>query len=67
LALDESKETDEVFTKEGLTFVVDKGFFADAKPIKVDFSPMGFTVSSSIKLQKGGGCGGCGGGSECGS
>jgi len=39
--------------------VVEKDFLEKAKPIKVDFSPMGFQVSSNMDLG-GGGCGsGC--------
>ena len=63
LALDEPKETDNVYEVNGLKFLVDKEFMEQAKPIKVDSTARGFQVSSSLKLEKG--CGsGCG--SSCG-
>ena len=52
MALDESREGDEVFDDRDLTFVVEKEFFEKIKPIKVDYveSPMGagFSISSSM-------------------
>ena len=50
MALDESKDTDEKFDIDGYTYVVEKEFLAQAKPIKVDFLDVGFKVTSSIKL-----------------
>jgi iron-sulfur cluster assembly protein len=65
MALDEPKETDEVITDNGLTFLIDKTLYADAQPIKVDFieSEMGagFKLSSDLAAPEGG----CG--SSCGS
>ncbi|MFP4477272.1 MAG: hypothetical protein ACLFOY_17045 [Desulfatibacillaceae bacterium] len=46
--------------------MVDKGFFEEIKPVKIDFTPMGFHVASNLKVQPGGGCGGCGGDTSCG-
>ena len=37
MALDEQKETDEVFTVKGATFLVDKTLFERAKPIHIDY------------------------------
>ena len=37
MALDEKKETDEVFTTGGATFLVDKTLFERAKPIHIDY------------------------------
>jgi len=64
LALDEATETDDVFDVSGYQFVVDKELMEQAKPIKIDLSPMGFQIESSIVFPEGGGCG-CG--STCGS
>jgi len=53
-----------VFKEDGLTFLVDKKFLEEAKPIKVDFGMMGFRIESSLNL--GGGkdaCSSCGSGS----
>ncbi len=61
LALDESKETDDVFNIAGITYLVDKSLVEQAKEIKVDFiSQMGregFSVTSGINLGGGSSCG----------
>ena len=51
MALDESKDTDEKFEIENVTYVVDKNFFKEAKPIKIDYSSMGFKIDSNINLK----------------
>ena len=58
LALDEPKDSDDVYDVDGFQYVVDKEFLKKATPIKVDFREMGFSISSSIKL--GAGCSSCG-------
>ena len=62
MALDEPKETDEVVQDSGLTFLIDKTLYEEAKPITVDFmdSAMGsgFKLSSGLAAS-GGGCGSC--------
>ncbi len=71
MTLDELKDNDLTFDFGGFQYIVDKDFLEQAKPINVDFTPMGFKVTSSIEL--GAGCGGdCGtdsdnGGGGCGS
>lgn len=69
MALDEPKDSDEVFDFDGdIKFVMDKQLLDSAKPVTVDISYMGFTVDSS--LPTGGSCGsGCGssGSGGCGS
>lgn len=62
MALDEPKDTDNVFTVNGFQFILDKGFYDKVKPVKVDFMGYGFRISSSLQPEAGG-CGGCGGGS----
>ncbi len=57
MALDEAKETDEVYEVDGFKYVVDKEFLKEATPIKVDFLETGFKVTSSIKLESA--CGSC--------
>ncbi|MDQ7831340.1 MAG: IscA/HesB family protein [Desulfovibrionaceae bacterium] len=61
LALDEAKDTDDLFDVDGYNFIVDKELSAQAAPMRVDMSYMGFTVQSSLQLGDGG-CG-CSGGS----
>ncbi len=65
MALDESKNTDEIFDFEGYTYVVDQEFLEKAKPIKVDFLSTGFSITSSIDL--GPGCQSCSTEGSCGS
>ncbi len=58
MALDETRDTDEVYDFNGYSYIVDKEFLEKAQPIKVDFLSTGFFISSSIEL--GGGCSSCG-------
>ena len=60
MALDESKETDDVFDIDGFQYVVDKEFMKKATPIKVDFKEIGFSITSNIELQPDSGCSSCG-------
>ena len=64
LALDESKKTDVSYEIDGFTYVVEKTLIEEAKPIKIDFTGMGFKITSSLRLG-GEGCSGCGSGSSC--
>lgn len=48
LALDEARETDDVFEINGIRFVVDKSFYNRFKPIKVDFSHIGFQITAAV-------------------
>ena len=56
LALDEPKDTDDVFDVEGYSFLVDKELMAKAEQMTVDLTYMGFQVTSNLELG-GGGCG----------
>jgi Fe-S cluster assembly iron-binding protein IscA len=62
LGLDDPKETDEVLEVDGLTFVVDKSLFEEAKPFAIDGVGMGIKVKSSLLLDNGdcSSCDGCG-------
>jgi iron-sulfur cluster assembly protein len=55
MALDESREGDEMFKEDGLTFMINKDLFELVKPVTVDFivTPRGsgFKVSSSLESQ----------------
>lgn len=52
LALDELRDGDESFDDRGLTFVIEKDFFNNIKPVKVDYieSVMGagFNITSNM-------------------
>lgn len=63
MALDDKKETDSVFTFDGVDYLVETEFFNQAKPIAVDFIDSGFKVTSSLEL--GGGCSSCGSEGSC--
>ncbi len=64
MALDESRENDEVFDDRGLTYVVDRALYDSIKPIRIDYvnSPMGsgFNISSSMPVGRS-----CGGSCSC--
>ena len=61
MALDEPRDTDQVFNVNGFQFVIEKEFYEKAKPVNVDFMGYGFRITSSINFAPadGGGCGGC--------
>ena len=60
MALDEPKETDNVYEIDGYTYIVDKEFLEKVKPIKVDFSVMGFKIDCGFDFGSGSECSGCG-------
>jgi iron-sulfur cluster assembly protein len=59
MALDESRENDEVFDDNGLTYVVEKALYESIKPITVDYvnSPMGGGFNIASNMQMGASCG----------
>ncbi|OPY79800.1 MAG: hypothetical protein A4E65_01770 [Syntrophorhabdus sp. PtaU1.Bin153] len=63
MALDEPKESDQVFNENGLTFLIDKELLEAAKPINVEFveTPRGsgFAITSALSNKEGSGCGSC--------
>lgn len=48
MALDESKETDEQFDVDGIIYVVDKELIEAVKPIHIDFTPVGLSVTGNL-------------------
>jgi iron-sulfur cluster assembly protein len=63
MALDELKDSDDVYEFQGIQYIVDKEFLQQATPITVDFKEVGFSISSSIDL--GASCGDCGTKGSC--
>lgn len=57
MALDEPKDTDEIFEVEGFKYLVNREFMDKAKPIKVDFAMYGFKLDCGIDF--GAACGSC--------
>ena len=64
MALDEQKDSDDVYDLDGYQYIVDKDFLKKATPIKVDFKEVGFSVTSNIELSDG--CSSCGTSDTCG-
>jgi len=60
MALDESKEDDEVFKENGITFMVNRDLFELAKPISLDYitTNMGSGFKLTSGLDEGSSCGG---------
>jgi Fe-S cluster assembly iron-binding protein IscA len=63
LALDESKETDEIFNENDITFLVEKSLLNTCGAIKVDFIDAGYRSGFSITSTNPVGGGGCSAGS----
>ncbi len=51
MALDEPKDTDNVYDIDNFKYVVNKDFMDKVKPIKVDFNYYGFKITSNIDLK----------------
>lgn len=50
MALDEPKDSDNVFDVNGFQFIMEKEFYEKAQPVKVDFLGYGFKIDSSIEF-----------------
>jgi Fe-S cluster assembly iron-binding protein IscA len=48
MALDELKDTDDLFEIDGFKYIVNKDFIEKAKPIKVDYQVQGFKLDCGI-------------------
>ncbi len=66
MALDEPKDTDNVYDVNGFQFIMDKEFDEKAKPVTVDFLGYGFKINSSIDFGPASACSSCGTNSGCG-
>lgn len=64
MALDEPKENDDIFNIDNFKYIINKDFMEQVKSLTVDYSALGFKISSGIELG-GGSCGGCGSSSSC--
>ena len=53
MALDEPKDSDNVFNVNGFQFILDKDFYEKVKPVKVDFMGYGFRISSNLEFGAG--------------
>ena len=57
MALDEPKDTDDVYEVDGFKYLVNKDFMERATPIKVDFAMYGFKLDCGMDF--GAGCNSC--------
>ena len=59
MALDEPKDNDEIIKDNGVTYLVEKGLYEQAKPINVDFvdAAMGPGFSITSRMSNGDSCG----------
>jgi len=57
VGVDEQRDGDEIFVVDGLTYVIERGFFDEIKPVAVDFQDKSFTVNAAVSF--GDGCSGC--------
>ena len=64
MALDESKDSDEIFEIGNHPYVIDKELSAEAAPVKVDVTDMGFKIDTNMVMPESG-CGGCGSAGTC--
>lgn len=60
MALDEPRDTDNVYEIDGFKYIVDREFFEQVKPIKVDFTEMGFKLDCGVDFRAASGCSSCG-------
>lgn len=60
MALDRATQQDAVFTYDGIDYIMEKSLLKEASPVRVEYSGMGFRLTSSLKLS--GGCASCGSG-----
>ncbi len=57
MTLDEPKDTYNIYNLDSFQYIVNKDFIEKVKPIKVDFTPFGFKVTSGVDLSAG--CSSC--------
>ena len=56
LALDEPKEADTIIKEQGYTFCMDTTLLAKAAHVTIEYSYMGFSVTSASPLGAGSAC-----------
>lgn len=63
MALDEPKDTDNVYDIDGFKYIVNQEFLEKVKPIKIDFSEMGFKLDCAVDFRSD--CSSCGTKTSC--
>ena len=64
MALDEPKETDNLYTIDKYQYIVDKNFMESIKSLKVDYSAYGFRITPGVETTSSG-CKSCGTEGSC--
>ncbi len=64
MALDESKDSDEVFEIGNHPYVIDKELLTEAAPVTVDYTDMGYKIDTNMVMPESG-CSGCGSEGSC--
>ncbi len=64
MALDGSKDSDEIFEIGNQPYVIDKELLAEATHVKIDFTDMGFKIDTNMVMPESG-CDGCGSAGTC--
>jgi Fe-S cluster assembly iron-binding protein IscA len=61
MALDESRESDEIFDENGTRFIIEKRLLEEVKPVRVDYVTSargaGFSIKGNLKAMST--CGSC--------
>lgn len=63
MALDTVQSGDEVISYGGIEYIMEAALLEQARPVQIDYSGMGFSISSNLEL--GGGCSSCGSSGSC--
>ncbi len=64
MALDESKDSDEIFEIGNQPYVIDKELLAESAPVIVDFNEMGYKIDTNMVMPESE-CGGCSSAGTC--
>lgn len=55
MALDESRESDEIFDENGIWFIMDKKLLEEINPVRVDYATStmgkGFSIKANLKAE----------------
>jgi len=63
MAIDDKKSSDSIYEINGVEYLMDTQLLQDANPVEINFSGMGFQLSSSLQLSSG--CSSCGTKGSC--
>ena len=64
MALDESKDNDEIFEVAGHKYIIEKELLEKVAPVTVDFTEVGFRIDANLEPGESA-CGGCSSAGSC--